>query len=330
MEIKNLYEVSGFTFKNKKQAEYFISLVEGKDFDGDQLKEIHSGVENNLVVDYADPSYDSYKMEVIKNALIHNVKIDYGFEVPSFKFRNKSINGFEKKVNVIPFLLKYPKLSEEKIDIIIYALALNISNSIINYYINQNFSLDELFEIFKGLGEGFDVSYYAKPEFDYQQMVEIRKGLEQKFNVEIYATPKFTGNKMYEIRAGLENNIDVSIYTKSEFSATQMRQIRYGLENKIDVSIYAKPEYSWEQMEEIRLGLEGGLDVLAYAKPEFSWQQMFQIRLGLSHNLNVSIYAKKEYNSEEMNEIRLSLLSGDFKLKTSTKIKMLIQKIKGN
>ena len=307
MEIENLYSVSGFTFKNKKQAEYFISLVEGKNFDEDQLKEIYSGVENNLVVDYADPSYDSYKMEVIKNALIYNVKIDYGFEVPSFKFRNKSINGFEKKVNVIPFLLKYPKLSEEKIDIIIYALALNISNSIINYYINQNFSLDELFEIFKGLGEGFDVSYYAKPEFDYQQMVEIRKGLEQKFNVEIYATPKFTGNKMYEIRAGLENNIDVSIYTKSEFSATQMRQIRYGLENKIDVSIYAKPEFDYQQMEEIREGLENNLDVSLYASPEFDFMQMSQIRLGLEKGLDVSLYAKPEIDDYKMEDKRLEL-----------------------
>ena len=330
MEIENLYSVSGFTFKNKKQAEYFISLVEGKNFDEDQLKEIYSGVENNLVVDYADPSYDSYKMEVIKNALIHNVKIDYGFEVPSFKFRNKSINGFEKKVNVIPFLLKYPKLSEEKIDIIIYALALNISNSIINYYINQNFSLDELFEIFKGLDEGFDVSYYAKPEFDYQQMVEIRKGLEKGLDVSLYASPEFDFMQMGQIRLGLEKGLDVSVYAKPEFKWTQMAQIRYGLQNNVDVSIYANSEFLSTQMEEIRLGLEGGLDVLAYAKPEFSWQQMFQIRLGLSHNLNVSIYAKKEYNSEEMNEIRLSLLSGDFKLKTSTKIKMLIQKIKGN
>ena len=115
MEIKNLYEVSGFTFDNKKQAEYFISLVEGKDFDKDQLKEIHEGVKNNLVVDYADSSYDSYKMEIIKNALIYNVKIDYSFEVPSFTFSEKVINGFEQKVNVIPYLLKYPKLNNNKI-----------------------------------------------------------------------------------------------------------------------------------------------------------------------------------------------------------------------
>ena len=162
MEIKNLYEVSGFTFENKKQAEYFISLVEGKDFDEEQLKEIHSGVKNNLVVDYADPSYDSYKMEVIKNALIYNVKIDYGFEVPSFTFRNKAINGFEQKVNIIPFLLKYPNFSENKIDVIIYGLTLNISNSKINYYINQNFNIEEIFEIFKGLESCVDVSLYSK------------------------------------------------------------------------------------------------------------------------------------------------------------------------
>lgn len=225
MKIKNLYEVSGFTFKNKKQAEYFIYLVEGKDFDEEQLKEIYSGVENNLVVDYANPSYDSYKMEVIKNALIHNVKIDYDFEIPSFTFRNKAINGFEQKINVIPFLLKYPNLNEDKIDVIIYGLTLNISNSKINYYINQNFNIEELFEIFKGLESGVDVSIYAKPEYDERQMQEIREGLEQKLNVEIYLTPKFTGNQMYEIRVGLENNIDVSIYANPKYSEKEMNKI---------------------------------------------------------------------------------------------------------
>lgn len=179
MEIKNLYDVSGFTFDNKKQAEYFISLVEGKDFDEDQLKEIHEGVKNNLVVDYADPSYDSYKMEVIKNALIHNVKIDYGFEVPSFVFLRKVINGFEANVNIIPFLLKYPNLSEDKIDFIIYSLELNIFNSNINYYINQNFNCDQLFEIFKGIENNVDISIYDKLKYNSHQMYEIRNGLEK-------------------------------------------------------------------------------------------------------------------------------------------------------
>ena len=198
MEIKNLYEVSGFTFDNKKQAEYFISLVEDKDFDEDQLKEIHSGVENNLVVDYADPSYDSYKMEVIKNALIYNVKIDYGFEVPSFTFREKAINGFEKKVNVIPFLLKYPKLSTSKIDIIIYGLTLNVPD--IKDYINQGFNYDQLFEIFYSIEKGVDTSLYAKPQFDYQQMEQIRYGLEKELDVTVYAYPEFTWEQMEQIR----------------------------------------------------------------------------------------------------------------------------------
>ena len=57
---------------------------------------------------------------------------------------------------------------------------------------------------------------------------------------------------------------------------------------------------------------------------------MEQIRLGLQEGLNVSIYANKKYNGEEMKEILFSLLNSNFKIKTSTKIKMFIQKIKGN
>ena len=328
MEIKNLYEVSGFTFKNKKQAEYFISLVEGKDFDEDQLKEIHSGVENNLVVDYAEPSYDSYKMEVIKNALIHNVKIDYSFEVPSFTFREKSIDGFKKNVNVVPFLLKYPKLSNNKIDIIIYGLTLNVPN--IKDYINQGFNEDQLFEIFYGIEKGVDISIYANPEFDGEQMQQIRFGLEKGLDVTVYADPEFTWEQMEQIRRGLINEVRVSIYANPKINHYEMNEIRLGLKKNLDISIYNKIHFNWEQMREIRLGLEKGLDVSWYAKPEFSYQQMEEIRLGLESGLNVSIYAKKEYNSREMNEIRLSLLSEDFKPKTFTKIKMFVQKFKGN
>ena len=71
MEIKNLYEVSGFTFDNKKQAEYFISLVEGKNFDEKQLKEIHEGLESGLDVSiYAKKEYKSKEMNEIRLSLL--------------------------------------------------------------------------------------------------------------------------------------------------------------------------------------------------------------------------------------------------------------------
>lgn len=223
MEIKNLYDVSGFTFTDKKQAEYFISLVEGKDFDEDQLKEIHSGVENNLVVDYADTSYDSYKMEVIKNSLIYNVKIDYGFEVPSFTFKEKAIKGFKKNVNVIPFLLKYPELNNNKIDMIIYGLTLNVAN--IKSYI-QEFNEDQLFEIFYSIEKGVDISIYVSPYFNEFQM--------------------------QQIRFGLIDEVDVTVYLNPEFDADQMEQIRIGEIKGLDVTIYAHPKNSWVEMSKIR------------------------------------------------------------------------------
>lgn len=84
------------------------------------------------------------------------------------------------------------------------------------------------------------------------------------------------------------------------------------------------------QKEVITAGLNEDLDVRYYAKPEYNWAQMEQIRFGLKEGLNVSIYANKKYNGEEMKEILFSLLNSNFKIKTSTKIKMFIQKIKGN
>lgn len=253
MEIKNLYDVSGFTFTDKKQAEYFISLVEGKDFDEDQLKEIHSGVENNLVVDYADTSYDSYKMEVIKNSLIYNVKIDYGFEVPSFSFKRKVINGFEKKVNIIPFLLKYPNLSEGKIDALIYGLTLNVAN--IKSYI-QEFNEDQLFEIFYSVEKGVDISIYVSPYFNEFQMQQIRFGLIDEVDVTVYLNPEFDADQMEQIRLGLEQNLNVEIYSKFGFDYLQMEQIRFGLKNNIDISSYLNPDIDWEEMRRIRLELQ--------------------------------------------------------------------------
>ena len=114
------------------------------------------------------------------------------------------------------------------------------------------------------------------------------------------------------------------------FNESKKEEIRLGIENGIDVSIYAKPEFYYRQMDVIYSGLEKNIDVSIYANPEFTAEQMEQIRLGLQEGLNVSIYANKKYNGEEMKEILFSLLNSNFKIKTSTKIKMFIQKIKGN
>lgn len=307
MEIKNLYDVSGFTFTDKKQAEYFISLVEGKDFDEDQLKEIHSGVENNLVVDYADPSYDSYKMEVIKNSLIYNVKIDYGFEVPSFSFKRKVINGFEKKVNIIPFLLKYPNLSEGKIDALIYGLTLNVAN--IKSYI-QEFNEDQLFEIFYSVEKGVDISIYVSPYFNEFQMQQIRFGLIDGVDVTVYLNPEFNADQMEQIRWGLKNRVDVSVYARPEINHSEMNEIRLGLKKNLDISIYNKAVFNWQQMRQIRFGLEKNLNVEIYAKSEFGWEQMRQILWGLEENLDVSIYAKSSFNYFQMEVIRMGLKEG--------------------
>lgn len=53
MSITNLYEVKGQIFNDKKQAEYFSSLIEGKNFNLSQLKEIGNGVRQGLNVSYA-------------------------------------------------------------------------------------------------------------------------------------------------------------------------------------------------------------------------------------------------------------------------------------
>ena len=250
MNNTNLYEVKGQIFNNKKQVEYFKSLIKNKNFNSAQLKEIGNGVKQGLNVDYAKEFYDSYKMKVIRNSLIYNIEIEYGFEVPNKKFLYKVISGFKKKVNILPYLLKYPELTISKnniIDLIIYGLTLNISN--IHYYLNKKYDEKQLYEIFKGIENKIDVTFYNKIEFDSRQMREIREGLEKGIDVSIYAKPKYSYDKMWQIREGLEQGLDVSLYCYPELGWAQMKEIKLGLEEGLWVRWYARPEFDNLQME---------------------------------------------------------------------------------
>ena len=305
MSNTNLYEVKGQIFNNKKQVEYFKYLIKNKNFNSAQLKEIGYGVRQGLNVDYAKEFYDFYKMKVTRNSLIYNVEIEYGFEVPNKKFLNKVISGFKKKVNILPYLLKYPELTISKnniIDLIIYGLTLNISN--IHYYLNKKYDEKQLYEIFKGIENKIDVTFYNKIEFNSRQMRQIRLGLEKSLDVTIYAKPKYSYEKMWQIREGLEQGLNVSVYAKPEFYWVQMREIRLGLEHNIDVSDYTDPKFDDYQMNQIRLGLQDKLDINVYLNPEFTWQQMREIRVGLKKNLNISIYANPEFTWQQMKHLR--------------------------
>lgn len=173
-------------------------------------------------------------MKVIRNALIYNIEIEYGFEVPNKKFLKKAISGFKKNVNVLPYLLKYSEFTTSKnniIDVIIYGLSLNVSN--IHYYLNKRYDSEQLYEIFKGIENKVDVNFYNKIEFDSRQMEETRLGLEQNLNVEIiYAKPEFNSFQMEQIRLGLLKNLNVKIYSDPNIKAEDMERIRKELENK--------------------------------------------------------------------------------------------------
>ena len=89
-------------------------------------------------------------------------------------------------------------------------------------------------------------------------------------------------------------------------------------------------DFEPKQLLSINEALKHNLDIKWINNPKYNDLQMLEIIRGLKSGFDVSIYANKKYNGEEMKEILFSLLNSNFKIKTSTKIKMFIQKIKGN
>lgn len=195
-------------------------------FNDAQMREIHSGLEENLdVTIYAKPEFTSDQMAEIRQGL--DGKLDVTIYAKLEYTRDQMV---EIRLGL-----------ERKLDVTIYA--------------KPEYTWDQMAEIRRGLVENLDVSIYAKPEYDAYQMKEIHHGLVENLDVAIYAKPEYGWEQMEEIRMGLKKNLDVTLYAKPEYNCNQMEEIRLGLEAGLDVSVYTKPEYDHNQMKEIRLGL---------------------------------------------------------------------------
>lgn len=144
-----------------------------------QMREIHSGLEENLdVTIYAKPEFISDQMAEIRQGLERKLDITI-YAKPEYT-RNQMV---EIRLGL-----------ERKLDVTIYA--------------KPEYTWDQMAEIRRGLVEKLDVSIYAKPEYDACQMKEIHHGLVENLDVTIYAKPEYTWDQMKEIRLGLTNALD--------------------------------------------------------------------------------------------------------------------------
>lgn len=252
--VKNLYGVDNFIFNNRDKAVRFEFYIKDKKFTKEQLKEIQDGVNKNLNINYAYSDLNAEKMEILKNSLINNIKVnvkDLDFSIEDWH-KVEIQKGFNQGINLIPYISK--GLDRQSVQVVMFALAKNLKE--IKDYLNSGFDSNQLYEIYDGLSEKIDVSIYAKKDYSSNQMYFIKEGLKEGINVEPYLNPKFTYQEMFQIYLGIVNNVDYSIYAKPEFDFEQMYEIRLGLENNIDVTLYLNPSLDWKEMEKIRLELQ--------------------------------------------------------------------------
>ena len=66
-------------------------------------------------------------------------------------------------------------------------------------------------------------------DFSDEQLNEIYLGYQAKIDYAVYANPDFTWKQMEQIRFGIEENLNVSLYANLDFNVLQMEQIRWGV-----------------------------------------------------------------------------------------------------
>lgn len=168
-------------------------------------------------------------------------------------------------------------------------IELGLQNHVdVSLYAHLKYDWKTMFYIRYCLENGLNITRYVKNEnYTYEQLFQIYQGLKDGLNVPLYSNPNYSALQMDEIRRGLKDGLDAYIYAKQYFNWMQMYQIRLGLGYKLDVSIYAKSIYEWEKMYQIMLGLKDGLDVSSYADPSLSLNEMVSIRLSLEGKSNL-------------------------------------------
>lgn len=250
--VKNLYGVDNFIFNNRDKAVRFEFYIKDKKFTKEQLKEIQDGVNKNLNINYAYSDLNAEKMEILKEALINNIKVnveDLNFSIKDWH-KIEIQKGFNQNINLIPYISK--GLNRQSVQVVMFALSKGLKE--IDKYLNYGFDENQLYEIYDGLDKKIDVSIYAKNYYSSSQMEFIKSGLEENIDVTPYLNPEFTEQQMFQIYLGIMNKIkiDYSIYAKKEFNWKQMREIRLGLENNLDVNYYSNSDLNYNKMKIIK------------------------------------------------------------------------------
>lgn len=247
-------------------------------YSADQLKEIQSGIDDNLDVSmYDDVNLLAIQMRQIRLGLISGVMVS--------RYNSPEYDWFQME-----------------------EIRLGLESHIeIDKYARPDVPYMNMRQIRKGLIKGIDLSSYIRLDADILR--QIRKSLSSNVDISAYVREGYNASQLSEIRIGLEKGLAIEDYIQIEYRGSSIKELCLGLEEGIDVNVYADTEYSWRQMREIRLGLLNHLDVGLYNNVFYDWRQMREIRLGLLAGLDVSSYAKLSFPYKEMRRKREHLES---------------------
>lgn len=127
-----------------------------------------------------------------------------------------------------------------------------IDNSSLLYYLNNDYSPEQIYMIALGILEGIDITIYGKKEFSADQMREIRFGLLHGINILEKIDFRYNSFQMHEVRVCIEDGLDSQILTNPRLSWLQMQEIRRLIENglldeaKLKAEEYIIKDYDYE------------------------------------------------------------------------------------
>lgn len=187
---------------------------------------IEAGVDATI---YLDKNFSYEKMEIILEALKHNIDVQKYLEL-------------------------YPTNNDiDDLKLIFDSIVEGIDPA---KFESPEFDYEQKVQIKQGLKSKLDVDVYANPKYNADQMCSLYKALRSGVNTEILANENYSFEKMEIIRYCLEKGYDIEKYISPDYSLEQLEQLKKGYENKVNVSIFANKDYSWTRMKAIRKVLQ--------------------------------------------------------------------------
>ena len=185
----------------EKLRELKKNLLESK-FSPLQESVLYNGLDANLdITIYANPAYSAEKIQVILDALLMGVDVEYYKE----EYDKDDVYDHEEDLKIIFDGIKQ---------------GLDVSK-----YSSIDYNYEQKVQIKNGLEANLDVSIYADPGFDEDQMAILFKALRLNLDVSRLANKEYTYQKMEMIFNALKQGIDILPKITPKYSAEQIKQL---------------------------------------------------------------------------------------------------------